>query len=427
MTINLGTHNSETQTACEQFTWHEQSYNTTGTHTYDYTNTDGCPSTDTLHLTINLGTHNSETQTACEQFTWHEQSYTTTGTYIFNYNNNDGCPSADTLHLTVNQESHTLFEAEACDEYRWHDSTYTVSTAEPLHTEPNAVGCDSTTRLHLTLHHGDTTLDRERACDTFRWATSGRVYTATGNDTVLLQNQWGCDSLCVLLLTVDSSTRVEQRVDGCGAAVWRDTLYRADTTLTYHLRTTTDCDSTVCVHLRVHQPPTATMALSRDHLTETELTLIATDATAGRHTRVWWVDGTEFDTSRSIVCEASMSADSVRLLLAVSDSHCTDTTTKAIAVWHEELVVPNIFHPKAENRENSRFRAYGRNIHDFEITIFSRRGQRVFHSRDINAEWDGTHNGRPCPQGTYVYTISYTTPSSGGKPRKKNGTVMLVR
>ena len=71
--------------------------------------------------------------------------------------------------------------------------------------------------------------------------------------------------------------------------------------------------------------------------------------------------------------------------------------------------------------------AYGSNIHDFEITIYSRRGQRVFHSRDINEEWDGTLNGRPCPQGAYVYTISYTTPSSAGSPRKKNGTVLLVR
>jgi hypothetical protein len=58
------TYNSETQTACESYTWHGTTYTTSGNYVYSYTNAGGCASADTLHLTVNYGTHNSESQTA---------------------------------------------------------------------------------------------------------------------------------------------------------------------------------------------------------------------------------------------------------------------------------------------------------------------------------------------------------------------------
>ena len=50
--VTSGSHEVETVTACGSFYWHGTTYTASGTHTYDYINADGCPSTDTLHLTI---------------------------------------------------------------------------------------------------------------------------------------------------------------------------------------------------------------------------------------------------------------------------------------------------------------------------------------------------------------------------------------
>ena len=104
MTVHYGTHNVTTETACESYTWTGgtgETYTTSGTYTYDYTNELGCPSTDTLHLTINYGTYNVTTETACESYTWANgtgETYTESGTYTYDYTNEFGCAStADRL------------------------------------------------------------------------------------------------------------------------------------------------------------------------------------------------------------------------------------------------------------------------------------------------------------------------------------------
>src|SRR5881398_3053863 len=97
---------------------------TSGDYTFPYSNGDGCPSVDTLHLTINYGTHNSDTQVAYESYTWHGTPYTTSGTYTFPYSNGDGCPSVDTLHLTINYGTHNSDTQVACESYTWHGTPY---------------------------------------------------------------------------------------------------------------------------------------------------------------------------------------------------------------------------------------------------------------------------------------------------------------
>ena len=102
LTINTGTHDASTETACNSFEWNGTTYTASGTYTFDYTNLSGCASTDTLHLTINHGTHNSITIVACVSYVWNDKTYSESGVYINTYNNQSGCPSADTLHLTIN-------------------------------------------------------------------------------------------------------------------------------------------------------------------------------------------------------------------------------------------------------------------------------------------------------------------------------------
>ena len=41
--------------------------------------------------------------------------------------------------------------------------------------------------------------------------------------------------------------------------------------------------------------------------------------------------------------------------------------------------------------------------------------------------WDGTYKGAPCPQGAYVYLITYTTVSQPSHPQRVKGTVLLLR
>ncbi|WP_162927233.1 hypothetical protein [Flavobacterium anhuiense] len=93
--------------ACE---WHHL-YRLSGT----YTHTIGCD-TKTLALTIINSTSSTQTETACDSYTWpvNGTTYTASG----NYSYSSGCDTK-TLALTItNSTSSTQTEA-ACDSYTW--------------------------------------------------------------------------------------------------------------------------------------------------------------------------------------------------------------------------------------------------------------------------------------------------------------------
>ena len=98
---DCGTHQAETETACDSFTWHDQNYTTSGTYTYAYKIDNTCVSVDTLHLTILHGTYNVFNEQACGSYTWHDNAYTQSGDYTYSYTNEVGCPSVDTLKVKI--------------------------------------------------------------------------------------------------------------------------------------------------------------------------------------------------------------------------------------------------------------------------------------------------------------------------------------
>ena len=87
---------------------------------------------------------------------------------------------------------------------------------------------------------------------------------------------------------------------------------------------------------------------------------------------------------------------------------------------------PTIFTPGSED-ENAGFRLYTINDYElFRIYIYNRRGELVFESQDLNFVWDGTCNGTPCPQGTYVYICRFRKPGMNTLS-EQYGSVTLIR
>ncbi len=98
--------------------------------------------------------------------------------------------------------------------------------------------------------------------------------------------------------------------------------------------------------------------------------------------------------------------------------------TDSLVVW-----IPNAFSPDDPVNDNVRvFKVFPNNnasILSYEIYIYSRTGRQVYHSRDINAGWDGTANGHAMPMGAYVYIIELNDAVHGLQHKK--GTVTLIR
>ena len=90
------------------------------------------------------------------------------------------------------------------------------------------------------------------------------------------------------------------------------------------------------------------------------------------------------------------------------------------------LSIPNAFAPNDPNLVNHTFRIVSNTpISSFSLYIYNRGGRLVYHTTDINAFWDGTHNGTDVPQGAYVYVIHYS--DQEGAPQLQKGTVTLIR
>ena len=92
----------------------------------------------------------TDTQTACDTYTWIDGiTYTTSNnSATWTLTNASGCDSTVTLDLTITNSNTGTDVQTACDSYTWIDgNTYTTSNNSAIWTLTNASGCDSTVTL----------------------------------------------------------------------------------------------------------------------------------------------------------------------------------------------------------------------------------------------------------------------------------------
>lgn len=113
-------------------------------------------------------------------------------------------------------------------------------------------------------------------------------------------------------------------------------------------------------------------------------------------------------------------------LVATDVNGCRDTIRKIITILDEHfLYVPNAFTPNT-SEQNRTFKVSATNIETFEIIIFNRWGERVYESKDVEFEWDGTYNNQPARDGVYPWKIIYRSVNDDDDV-ELNGFVTILR
>ncbi len=112
-------------------------------------------------------------------------------------------------------------------------------------------------------------------------------------------------------------------------------------------------------------------------------------------------------------------------VMVTNDCGTESDTIDIILCPTSALYVPNGFTPNGDTR-NDKFMPVALNITEFEMHIYDRWGQDIFHTTDVNEGWNGKCQGKLCPLGVYVYFISYKDVDSSEK-KKKYGHVNLLR
>lgn len=95
-----------------------------------------------------------------------------------------------------------------------------------------------------------------------------------------------------------------------------------------------------------------------------------------------------------------------------SDQFLKDKEITAITY----IKFPNVFTPNKSgsvggyysmnDNTNDVFYPVHENVAEYQLVIYSRWGEMIFRSNDINRGWDGYYNGSLCSEGVYIYEVS---------------------
>ena len=140
----------------EVYEWNGQTYTATGEYTQTLVAANGADSIVTLNLTIRPEVAAVEEKaTVCygESYTWQGTTYTETGEYSTTLQDENGCDYQAVLNLTVLPEVAATTETAEVpfgETYEWHGVTY-VESGEYTITLQDENGCDYQATLHLTV------------------------------------------------------------------------------------------------------------------------------------------------------------------------------------------------------------------------------------------------------------------------------------
>ena len=312
--------------------------------------------------------------------------------------------------------------------------------------------------MHLTIHEAYSIHLNDTICQGEQRPFDGAFYNVSGDYSAQLQSHYGCDSTVTLHLLVRPQPQVSIFSEySCSHETYWLTAVSDGDHFTWHASAgehqLEGHNHDIVVKLRPREVTTVTLTADyssgRSCPNETVTTLVpitnvvaeiscrpevlrpenrqveAKDMSSGHTARQWYVDGVAWGNEPVINCEADEEAEEMVITLVAYNDLCSDTAEKHLYPTDETLFVPNVFTPSLST--NSTFRAHGTGILEYHITIYTREGQMVFSGDSLDSEWDGTHDGEPCPQGNYVYQIRYRGRSTPDGWQLQAGSILLLR
>ncbi|MBS1646917.1 MAG: gliding motility-associated C-terminal domain-containing protein, partial [Bacteroidetes bacterium] len=137
-------------------------------------------------------------------------------------------------------------------------------------------------------------------------------------------------------------------------------------------------------------------------------------------------DGSDSTSTLPIVSHTYGDTGTYCPVLVVTNAFgCKDSTSKCLVVKpYFTLYIPNAFTPNGDNHDEI-FNVVGDYISAFDMTIFDRWGNQIFHTTNVNAGWNGMKGNTPLQTDVYVYIINAVDMTS--KPYTYKGTVTLLR
>jgi gliding motility-associated-like protein len=148
---------------------------------------------------------------------------------------------------------------------------------------------------------------------------------------------------------------------------------------------------------------------SNSHNVASNTIFTLTDISQGTvRTWDWDMGNGSTQTGRIVYYAYDKSGDYLIFLEVIDEKGCIDTISKVIHIYEElNVFIPNMFTPNGDGINDtwkpkiSEFSKEG-----YQMSIFDRWGQRIFHTTNVDDTWDGTVNGKlVAPNTIYSYRI----------------------
>ena len=138
----------------------------------------------------------------------------------------------------------------------------------------------------------------------------------------------------------------------------------------------------------------------------------------------WFLNGNAYQWSQNQ--EEFTEAGVFTFMQRCDNAGCIDTFYRQVEVSNEQflLEIPNSFTPNGDGF-NDQWKWKINGVHSIQTIVFDRWGQEVLEWKSASANWDGSANGNPVPDGVYFFVVRGKDIKD--KDFEQNGSVTILR
>lgn len=196
--------------------------------------------------------------TACNSYTSlsNKSIWTKSGIYIDTIDGKCSCDSIFEVHLTIINSSYSSINITNCDSFISPSMKYVWrKTGTYNDTLKNYIQCDSIITINLQINIANSERISITACDKFTSPSLKYIWKKSGEYSDTIKNYLGCDSIIIIDLTIDTTTKNNISITACdnysspsGKYLWSASGLYMDT-----IKNSKGCDSILTINLKINQ------------------------------------------------------------------------------------------------------------------------------------------------------------------------------
>lgn len=349
------------------------------------------------------------------------QQYTVTTNLV---SNPSSCPSYDSVVVTVYPVYIDTLAASVCSGtvYYFANQSFTTTGIYPVLLQTQ-FGCDSLVVLDLTVDPAQLTNLQQAICQGSSYLFNGQTLSSTGSYSVVLTSAAGCDSVVNLQLQVNpvlGSSQVISICEGENISFFGQTLTQSGV-YSHTLQTVNGCDSLITLSLTVYPIPAIPILASNSPVLCPNDTLTVNVVNAAPNATYTWSGPNQFAFNGTQLIFALGLQQLGQYFVTASANGCisqSSSVSPEILNVHtfEAFDFPNFITADADGINDALdISGHFQTCQEFTLQILNRWGQLVYEGTEVSPSFKGLDmNANALEEGVYFYKLVTTANQKSG-------------